>query len=184
MSQTHMSSYSQPGIDLTSTQQMVLQELVSRYRASDDPVKGEAVAAGVDRNPGTIRNQMQSLKALQLVEGIPGPQGGYKPTTRAYDALSLQDVNEPATVPLAHNGEPVDAAVVEKISLTSVLHPENCRAEVTLQGAVVGMFEEGDTVAVGPTPLSNLRVDGVVEGIDDVNSTLVVAIESMDAPAK
>lgn len=179
-----MSSHSQPGIDLTSTQQMVLQELVSRYRASEKPVKGEAVADGVDRTPGTIRNQMQSLKALQLVEGIPGPQGGYKPTSRAYDALSLQDVSEPETVPLAHNGESVGDAVVETINLISVLHPENCRAEVTLQGGVVGAFEEGDAVAVGPTPLSGLRVDGVVEGIDDVNSTLVLTIESMDAPAE
>nr|WP_238532915.1 hypothetical protein [Halalkalicoccus jeotgali] len=24
-----------------------------------------------------MRNQMQSLKALQLVEGVPGPKGGY-----------------------------------------------------------------------------------------------------------
>jgi predicted transcriptional regulator len=177
-----MSSLPHAGIDLTPTQQRILQELVTRYREREAPVKGEAVAEGVDRNAGTIRNQMQSLKALQLVEGIPGPQGGYKPTSTAYEALSIQDVGEPAEVPLYHDGERVEGATVGEINLTSVLHPEDCRAEIQLQG-LLGAFHEGDAVVVGPTPLSELRIDGVIEGIDDVNNTLVVVVESMQAPA-
>ena len=30
----------------------------------------------MSRNPGTIRNQMQSLRSLGLVKGVPGPRGG------------------------------------------------------------------------------------------------------------
>jgi len=178
-----MSSHTQPQIDLTPTQQMILRELVTLYRAADTPVKGERVATGIDRNPGTIRNQMQSLKALQLVEGIPGPQGGYKPTTAAYDVLSMQDIGEPADVPLAHEGDPIEGAVVEEIGLTSVLHPDHCRAEIQVRGVTADRFAEGDAVVVGPTPVQDLRIDGVVEGVDDVSSTLVVAIESIRAPA-
>ena len=177
-----MSSLPHTGIDLTPTQQRILRELVTRYRQCEAPVKGESVAEGVDRNAGTIRNQMQSLKALQLVEGIPGPHGGYKPTSTAYEALSLQDVGEPAAVPLYRDGERIEEAVVGEIHLTSVLHPEDCRAEIQLQG-LVGAFHEGEDIVVGPTPLSELRIDGVIEGIDDVNNTLVVVVDYMRAPA-
>lgn len=52
----------------------MLQELVDLYQDSESPVKGETIAEQIDHNAGTIRNQMQSLKALQLVEGVPGPK--------------------------------------------------------------------------------------------------------------
>lgn len=178
-----MSSQSQPGLELSSAQQRTLRELVTRYRDVETPIKGEAIAAGIDRNPGTIRNQMQSLKSLQLVEGIPGPKGGYRPTAAAYDVLSIRDINEPAPVPLCHGRDRVEGATVADISLTSVLHPENCRAEVTLLGVGGERFDEGDAVTVGPTPRSDLCVEGVVEGFDDMNRTLVLTVESMAAPA-
>jgi len=178
-----MSSYSHTEISLSAAQRLVLQELVTRHRESDGPIKGETVAEGIDRTPGTIRNQMQSLKALQLVDGIPGPQGGYQPTARAYEALSLHSLGDPAEVPLYYEGEHVEAATITDIGLTSVLHPENCQAEVKLQGLAAETFHEGDDIVVGPTPLSDLRIDGVIEGIDKRNSTLVIAIESMCAPA-
>ena len=64
-------------LELTESQKTVLQELVDLSRESENAVKGEAIANQIDRNAGTIRNQMQSLKALQLVEGAPRPKGGY-----------------------------------------------------------------------------------------------------------
>ena len=92
-------------IELTPSQKSILQELVNLFRQSESAVKGEDIAERVDRNPGTIRNQMQSLKALQLVEGVPGPKGGYKPTAAAYDALEIQDMDQAADVPLEHDGD-------------------------------------------------------------------------------
>ena len=53
-------------IELTPSQKTILQELINLFRESESAVKGEDIAEQVDRNPGTIRNQMQSLKALQL----------------------------------------------------------------------------------------------------------------------
>ncbi|MFB6141993.1 MAG: HTH domain-containing protein [Halorientalis sp.] len=170
-------------IELTPSQKNILQELVNLYRDSESAVKGEDIAEKVNRNPGTIRNQMQSLKALQLVEGVPGPKGGYKPTATAYDALQIQNMDQAAKVPLSHDGEPVEDANVEEIDLTSVHHPENCRAEIKLQGSLAD-YSEDETVTVGPTPLSKLQIIGTIAGKDDTNNKLILTIDDMRAPAE
>jgi len=170
-------------IELTPSQKKILEALINLYRESETAVKGEDIAEEVDRNPGTIRNQMQSLKALQLVEGVPGPKGGYKPTGTAYDALEIQEMDQAADVPLEHNGELTEGANVQEIDLTSVHHPELCRAEIRLQGSISD-FHEGDSVVVGPTPLSKLRIVGTLDGKDDTNNSLILTIDDMRAPAE
>ena len=170
-------------IELTSSQKTILTALINLHRETEDAVKGEDIADEVDRNPGTIRNQMQSLKALQLVEGVPGPKGGYKPTANAYEALDVDQMDEPAAVPLLHNGEPVDTANVGEIDLSSVHHPDLCRAEIHVQGSV-REFHEGDKVRVGPTPLSKLVIEGTVDGKDDTDNILILRIDDMRAPAE
>ncbi|MDZ7730249.1 MAG: Rrf2 family transcriptional regulator [Natrialbaceae archaeon] len=170
-------------IELTSSQKMILRALTNLYTDTDSAVKGEDIANQIDRNPGTIRNQMQSLKALQLVEGVPGPKGGYKPTTAAYEALEIQQMDEPAAVPIFHDGEPRDDLNVEEIDLSSVHHPELCRAEIHLQGSIDD-FHDGDSVTVGPTPLSKLVVEGTVDGKDDTKNVVVLGIDEMVAPAE
>ncbi|WP_299333856.1 Rrf2 family transcriptional regulator [Haloplanus sp.] len=170
-------------IELTSSQKTILTALTNLHRETEDAVKGEDIADEVDRNPGTIRNQMQSLKALQLVEGVPGPKGGYKPTANAYEALDVDQMDEPAAVPLLHNGEPVDTANIGEIDLSSVHHPDLCRAEIHVQGSV-REFHEGDGIRVGPTPLSKLVIDGTVDGKDDTDNILILRIDDMQAPAE
>ena len=169
-------------IELTSSQKTILQELINLFRESESAVKGEDIAEKVDRNPGTIRNQMQSLKALQLVEGVPGPKGGYKPTATAYDALKIQEMDQAADVPFRHDGDLIEGANVQEIDLTSVHHPELCRAEIKLQGSIAD-FSEGDAISVGPTPLSKLLIEGSLEGKDDTTNSLILTIDEMVAPA-
>jgi transcriptional regulator len=169
-------------IELTPSQKRILSALVNLHRQNEDAVKGEDIAEEVDRNPGTIRNQMQSLKALQLVEGVPGPKGGYKPTASAYRALEIEQMDQPAEVGLLRNDETVDSANVDGIDLTSVHHPELCRAEISIQGSI-REFHEGDSVTVGPTPLSRLQIEGTLEGKDDTDSVLILTIDDMRAPA-
>ena len=159
----------------------MLQALVDLYRESENAVKGEAIAEQIDRNAGTIRNQMQSLKALQLVKGVPGPKGGYKPTANAYNALDIEEMDEPASIPLSHNGEPIDEQVIQEINLMSVHHPENCRAELRIQGSV-GDFHEGDSITVGPTPKSRLAITGTIDGVVDSDNKLIIRTETMEAP--
>ena len=170
-------------IELTPSQKTILTALVNLHGETEDAVKGEDIADEVDRNPGTIRNQMQSLKALQLVEGVPGPKGGYKPTATAFEALDIQRMDEPASVPLAHEGEPVEEANISEINLSSVHHPELCCAEIHLQGSSRDIHE-GDDVTVGPTPLSKLLIEGTVDGKDDTNNILILQLNEMVAPAE
>ena len=170
-------------IELTPSQKTILTALVNLSRETEDAVKGEAIAEEVDRNPGTIRNQMQSLKALQLVEGVPGPKGGYKPTASAFEALDLEEIDQPAEVPLFREGQRVEAANVEEIDLTSVHHPDLCRAEIVVRGSVRD-FHEGDEVKVGPTPLSKLVVHGTVDGRDETNGIVILRIIAMEAPVE
>ncbi|MFB6227344.1 MAG: Rrf2 family transcriptional regulator [Halobacteriales archaeon] len=168
-------------IELTSSQKTILTALVNLYREQEDAVKGEDIAEEVGRNPGTIRNQMQSLKALQLVEGVPGPKGGYKPTAAAYEALELDQMEETASVPLVLNGEPLDDVNVDGIDLTTVHHPDLCRAEIHVLGSLTD-FHDGDQVSVGPTPLSSLVIDGSVDAKDETNNVVILRIEDMRAP--
>lgn len=170
-------------IELTPSQKTVLTALVNLSREAEDAVKGEAIAEEVDRNAGTIRNQMQSLKALQLVEGVPGPKGGYKPTAAAFEALDLEEIDQPAEVPLFQNGKRVESANVEEIDLTSVHHPDLCRAEIVIQGSVRD-YHDGDEVTVGPTPLSKLMIHGTVDGRDETNGIVILRIDRMEAPAE
>jgi len=72
---------------------------------------------------------------------------------------------------------------VQEIDLTSVHHPELCRAEIHLRGSV-REFHEGDTVVVGPTPLSKLVITGTLDGKDDTSNILILKIDSMEAPAE
>lgn len=170
-------------IELTPSQKTILTALVNLYSDEGDAVKGEAIAEEVDRNPGTIRNQMQSLKALQLVEGVPGPKGGYKPTAAAFEALDIERMDEPAKVELTVGGEKLDDTNVERINLNSVHHPELCRAEIHVRGSVRDV-EDGTSVVVGPTPLSKLVVEGTVDATDDANGVLILRIDNMIAPSE
>jgi hypothetical protein len=90
-------------------------------------------------------------------------------------------MEQAADVPFAHNEEPIEGANVQEIDLTSVHHPELCRAEIRLQGSISD-FHEGDIIRVGPTPLSKLVIEGTLEGKDDTNNTLIVTIDYMRAP--
>lgn len=168
-------------IELTPSQKTILSALVNLFREKEEAIKGEDIAEEVDRNPGTIRNQMQSLKALQLVEGVPGPKGGYKPTANAYEALGIDQMDQPAQVPLLVNGEQTEELNVEEIVLSSVHHPNLCRAEIRVRGSVRD-FHEGDAIKVGPTPLSKLVVEGTVEGKDETSNILILEIDDMRAP--
>ncbi|WP_231188804.1 HTH domain-containing protein [Haladaptatus sp. DYF46] len=170
-------------IELTSSQKTILTALVNLHGESEGAIKGEDIADEVDRNTGTIRNQMQSLKALQLVEGVPGPKGGYKPTATAYNALDIQTLDEVAEVPLLRNGNSVEDTTVEQISLSSVHHPELCRAEIHVQGSLTD-FHTDDTVRVGPTPLSDLVIEGQLDNKDDTNNILILKIQAMEASAE
>jgi len=169
-------------IQLTTSQKRVLTALVNLAENVDRPVSGSDIAESIDRNAGTVRNRMQSLRDLRLVEGVPGPDGGYVPTDGAYETLGIERMDDAETTPVAVDGDPVKGVNVEEIDLSSVANPELCRAELVIRGPV-GPFEAGDHVTVGPTPAAGLRLSGTVDATNVDGNTLLLRVDGMETPS-
>ena len=159
---------------LTSVQKEILQTLINLYQSSDGKsIKGEDIAEVMNRNPGTIRNQMQSLRSLSLVKGVPGPRGGYKPTIEAYHSLNITVTDQDSKVPIYKNGERMEDISVARIEFTSVPQPTECEAAIKVLGSIKDL-NLGDVVRIGPTPVNNLGVMGEIVGRDDMDNILLV----------
>ena len=141
-------------------------------------MKGEEIAELIDRNPGTIRNQMQSLKALNLVEGVPGPKGGYKATGTAYEALNIDATGDVVTVPVTRNGVVVEGTTASEIVFNKVMNTQQCNGVVRVIGNI-REFNVGDNIEVGPTPVNKVYIRGKVTGRDDTMSRLIFHIDEM-----
>ena len=165
-------------MDLSLIQKDILITLITLYHQHSRPIKGEDIAEVIQRNPGTIRNQMQALKALEHVDGVPGPKGGYNPTAKAYRELNLSQTEEDAEVQVARNGETVFGVSATEIDFTTLCHPDVCQAVVRLMGSVKP-FEIGDEITIGPTPVNKLLLRGEIFGKDEVQGAILLSISEM-----
>jgi predicted transcriptional regulator len=165
-------------MDLTTVQRDILTALINIHRVEGRAVKGEEIAELIDRNPGTIRNQMQSLKALNLVEGVPGPKGGYRATGAAYEALNIDATGDVVVVPVTRNGVLMDGATASEIVFNKVMHSHQCDGVVRIIGNIRD-FNVGDEIEIGPTPVNKLYLRGTVTGRDDTMSRLILQIAEM-----
>jgi predicted transcriptional regulator len=165
-------------MDLTPVQRDILTALINIHRIEGRAVKGEEIAELIDRNPGTIRNQMQSLKALNLVEGVPGPKGGYRATGGAYEALNIEATGDVVTVPVIRNGVLMEGATASEIIFNKVMHSQQCDGVIRVIGNIRD-FNVGDEIEVGPTPVNKLYLRGTVRGRDDTMSRVILHIDEM-----
>ena len=165
-------------MDLTPVQRDILTALINIHRIEGRAVKGEEIAELIDRNPGTIRNQMQSLKALNLVEGVPGPKGGYRATGGAFEALNIEATGDVVTVPVIRNGVLMEGATASEIIFNKVMHSQQCDGVIRVIGNIRD-FNVGDEIEVGPTPVNKLYLRGTVRGRDDTMSRLILHIDEM-----
>ncbi len=165
-------------MELTPIQKEILTALINLYRERKLAIKGEDIAEVINRNPGTVRNQMQSLKALGLVEGVPGPKGGYKATGETYRALCLLEMEKETVVPIKRNDELIPNATAAEISFTTVRHPDLCNATVHVIGDIK-KFDIGDIIMIGPTPVNKLVMRGEVIGRDDIQNSILFVIQEM-----
>ncbi|MBP2046324.1 CBS domain-containing protein [Methanobacterium aggregans] len=160
----------------TPVQKEILQILIDLYKKSNyRPVKGEEIASVMNRNPGTIRNQMQYLRSLHIVEGVSGPKGGYKPTLEAYQTLNINVTDEEATVPIFKKGKKVEDVTVTKIEFGSIPHPAGCEATINVMGNIK-QFNLGEELRVGPTPVNKLVINGKIVGRDDTDNILLLDV--------
>jgi hypothetical protein len=165
-------------MDLSLIQKDILITLISLYHQHSHPIKGEEIAEVIRRNPGTVRNQMQALKAIGLVDGIPGPKGGYNPTARAYRELNLGLTEGEYDVPISRDGEVIRGVKVVEIAFTTLCHPDICQASVRVVGSLRS-FEIGENLTIGPTPVNRLVIRGEVYGKDEVSQTLLISTYEM-----
>ncbi|MDV0442338.1 CBS domain-containing protein [Methanorbis furvi] len=170
-------------MDLSLIQKDILITLISLYHQYSHPIKGEEIADIIKRNPGTVRNQMQALKALGLVDGVPGPKGGYHPTSRAYTELHVTADDSESEVAILRNGEITEGVRVNEIDFTTLTHADLCHALIKVIGNV-RVFEVGDKVTIGPTPVNKLLIKGEVFGKDEINSALLISTSEMTSLPK
>ncbi|HJJ60635.1 MAG TPA: CBS domain-containing protein [Methanocorpusculum sp.] len=170
-------------MDLSLIQKDILITLISLYHKYSHPIKGEDIAEIIKRNPGTVRNQMQALKVLGLVDGVPGPKGGYHPTARAYGELNITNDYSESDVPIQKNNCDMDGIKVSEIAFTTLTHADLCHALIKIIGNVRA-FEIGDRVTVGPTPVNKLLIKGEVFGKDEINSALLISTSEMTSLPK
>ncbi|MFZ0004840.1 MAG: CBS domain-containing protein [Methanoregula sp.] len=165
-------------MELSLIQKDILITLITLYHQQSHSIKGEEIADIILRNPGTVRNQMQSLKAIGLVDGVPGPKGGYIPTQLAYKELNLSVSEGDYDVPISRNGEKIKGAHVQEIDFTTLCHPDICHAVIKLVGSVK-IFDIGDKITIGPTPVNKLLIRGEVFGKDESTQSLLIATSEM-----
>ena len=165
-------------MELAPIQKDIVIALINLKRQQDRAIKGEEIAEVIQRNPGTIRNQMQLLKALGLVEGVPGPKGGYKPTGSAYDALHIQQLKNESVVPLYRNNMIVNNATAAEISFKTIRNLDACDGVVRVIGSTKD-FVMGDKFQIGPTPVNHLIIRGEVTGRDDTTNSILFNITEM-----
>lgn len=164
---------------LTPVQREVLLALIDLYcKSQGDAVKGENIADIISKNPGTIRNQMQSLRSLGLVEGVPGPKGGYRPTIDGYKLLNFEDMENRVTVPIVHKNIIIKESTITRIELSSISSPDKCSATIHVIGTIKKL-NVGDILRIGPTPVNKLIIRCRIVGRDDINNVLLVDVLEM-----
>jgi predicted transcriptional regulator len=171
-------------MDLSLIQKDILITLIALYEQKSIPVKGGEIAEIIRRSPGTVRNQMQALKASGLVDGIPGPRGGYHPTTVAFNLLNIAKRRGDVSVPISRNGEYLSNIRVLEVSFTTLSYADICHGVIRISGSV-REFVTGDLITIGPTPVNKLMISGEVFGKDEREKALIISIvEMVSVPKK
>jgi predicted transcriptional regulator len=168
----------------STAQKETLQALVNLYQNSENgAVKGKILAKLLNRNPGTIRNQMSILTTLGYVNGVSGPHGGYKPTIKAYEMLDISISENLVNVPIFRENEKIEDVSAMNIDFTSVAHPNECKSTIKILGNMENI-NLSDKIRVGPTPTNNMEFRGTVIGRDDIDNVLLLNIDEIKSIPK
>jgi hypothetical protein len=153
-------------LNLSNTQREILTALVNLYQKKRCPLKTVEIIETMNyRSPGTIRNLMQTMRAIGLVRGIAGPTGGYLPTELAFETLGFRQ--EAENIPIYRN-EILSDVTFQEMRLrppnSSILH---------VRGDIRD-FKVGDRIKIAS---GKFIISGRVEGRNDLNNTLLSSIE-------
>jgi len=113
---------------------------------------------------------------MQLAESIPGPNGGYKPTTAAYNLIRLDDKIEPKSVEVQYNCGCVEIEVVD-FNINNAGNLTNCRIEIYIENDVE-KFSNGDWIEIDIPTDPRLRIEGEIELLNPVTNQLLANVDS------
>ncbi len=168
-------------IYLTPVQRDTLAILAKIHRQEGRAVKGKEIGELMDRDPETIRIQLRSLKNLNLVKSLTGPNGGYTATETAYNTLSMDNNGngDKVAVSVVRNGILVKGASAAEIVFNNVMHSicKNC-VSIHIIGNISD-FSIGDEIEIGPTPVNKLYIRGKVIELDKTTCRVVLDIIEM-----
>lgn len=156
----------------------ILGGLITIYEKKKGSIKGDEIAKLLNKTVGTIRNQMQILRALGYVDGVPGPKGGYIPTIKAYESLRFEQSEYFIEVPIYQNNERVEGMIVEQIIFSNVSDPKTCRCTIRILGDTTKIHEQA-ILKVGPTPINKIIVVGEVIGRNDADKEILLSTRSI-----
>jgi predicted transcriptional regulator len=168
-------------LELTPGQRETLTALINLHRQGSLATKSKEIAEFTNRHPGTIRNQMQSLRSLYLVESTNGPRGGYRATEAAFKALGLDNGGNGGeiAVPVMRNGVVVEGVSAGEIILNKIMRPtDQCNGLIRIVGNIRN-FDIGDEIEIGPISDNNLYVRGELAGRDDILNRLILNITNI-----
>jgi len=153
-------------LNLSNTQREILTALVNLYQKKRCALKTVEILEAINhRSPGTIRNLMQTMRAIGLVRGVAGPTGGYLPTELAFETLGFE--LEAEDIPVYRN-EILSNVTFQEMRLrppnSSILH---------VRGDIRD-FKVGDRIKIAS---GKLIFSGKVDGRNDLNNTLLSSIE-------
>ncbi len=168
---------------ISAPQKEIIRALIELYERKKEAVGGGEIAEMLNRASGTIRNQMQTLKALGYVDGIPGPKGGYIPTIKSYKAFDIETLKHPTLVRISRNNKAIEGIAVQKIVFTKVPHPTKCEATITILGDS-RKIRDNEVITIGPTPVNHIIIKGVVIGRDDIRREIHVDAHSITSIPK
>ncbi len=160
---------------LTSPQKEIMVALIELYEKKKSLVKSKDIAMKTGRDEGTIRNIMPVLRALGLVEAVPGPKGGYMPTSKAYESFSIPKQFRTLTVPIYRKSGENAGVTVTDILFKSVYSPDFCQVLLKVVGDV-SKLDVGEELVVGPTPSGRMVIEGKIVGRDEIHGEILLEV--------
>ncbi|MCE4621560.1 MAG: CBS domain-containing protein [Desulfurococcales archaeon] len=121
---------------LTNTQRQVLDTLIKLYTEKRRAIKSKEIAEVLGKDEVTIRSIIGVLKGQRLVASKKGPLGGYVPTLKAYELLSVSAEPREASAVLEIIGSHgnVTRLIAQSLEITRYFGVRKTRAIIKVKG--------------------------------------------------
>ncbi|MCS7098491.1 MAG: CBS domain-containing protein [Candidatus Methanomethyliaceae archaeon] len=162
-------------VNLTPPQKEIVLALIEIYEQKKSFVKSKEIALKIRKGEGTIRNIMPTLRALGLIESIPGPKGGYLPTNKAYEYFNIPEQYRSVNVPIHKKNGEYTGTFVTDIIFKSVYSPDFCQAIIKTIGEV-SKLNIGEEIIIGPTSSGRMIIEGKIIGRDELHGELLLEV--------